>query len=65
MNSLVVLIGPTAVGKTATSFAIAEAFSCPIISADSRQMYRGLEIGTAMPSKEELTRHKEWHEKEM
>ena len=58
MNSLVVLIGPTAVGKTATSFAIAEHFKCPIISADSRQMYRGMEIGTAMPTKEELTRHK-------
>ena len=60
MNNLVVLIGPTAVGKTATSFAIAEHFKCPIISADSRQMYRGMEIGTAMPSKEELTRHKHY-----
>lgn len=60
MNNLVVLIGPTAVGKTATSFAIAERFGCPIISADSRQMYKGMEIGTAMPSKEELTRHKHY-----
>ena len=60
MNNLVVLIGPTAVGKTATSFAIAEHFGCPIISADSRQMYRGMEIGTAMPSKEELARHKHY-----
>ena len=60
MNSLVVLIGPTAVGKTATSFAIAEHFKCPIISADSRQMYRGMEIGTAMPTKEELARHKHY-----
>lgn len=58
MNNLVVLIGPTAVGKTDTSFAVAERFGCPIISADSRQMYKGMEIGTAMPSKEELTRHK-------
>ena len=58
MNNLVVLIGPTAVGKTATSFAIAEHFGCPIISADSRQMYRGMEIGTAMPTKEELEQHK-------
>ncbi|MBO5865887.1 MAG: tRNA (adenosine(37)-N6)-dimethylallyltransferase MiaA [Bacteroidaceae bacterium] len=60
MNNLVVLIGPTAVGKTATSFAIAEHFGCPIISADSRQMYRGMEIGTAMPTKEELARHKHY-----
>ena len=56
MNTLVVLIGPTAVGKTDTSLAIAEHFSCPIISADSRQMYRGMEIGTAMPGKKELER---------
>lgn len=56
MNSLVVLIGPTAVGKTATSLAVASHFGCPIISADSRQMYKGLEIGTAMPEKDELAR---------
>ena len=60
MNNLVVLIGPTAVGKTDTSFAIAEKFGCPIISADSRQMYKGMEIGTAMPSEEELARHKHY-----
>ena len=54
MNTLVVLIGPTAVGKTDTSLAIAKHFACPIISADSRQMYSGMEIGTAMPNKEEL-----------
>lgn len=59
-NSLVVLIGPTAVGKTDTSFAIAEHLGCPIISADSRQMYRGMEIGTAMPTKEELALHKHY-----
>lgn len=58
MNTLVVLIGPTAVGKTDTSLAIAEHFGCPIISSDSRQMYSGMEIGTAMPSKEELARCK-------
>ena len=60
MNSLIVLIGPTAVGKTDTSFAIAAYLGCPIISADSRQMYKGMEIGTAMPSKEELARHKHY-----
>ncbi len=60
MNNLVVLIGPTAVGKTETSFAIAEHFGCPIISADSRQMYKGMQIGTAMPNDEELARHKHY-----
>lgn len=60
MHNLVVLIGPTAVGKTATSFAIAEHLGCPIISADSRQMYRGMEIGTAAPTAEELSLHKHY-----
>ena len=60
MRNLVVLIGPTAVGKTETSFAIAEHFGCPIISADSRQMYKGMEIGTAMPTKDELARHRHY-----
>lgn len=60
MNNLVVLIGPTAVGKTETSLAIAAYYGCPIISADSRQMYSGMEIGTAMPTKEELARQKHY-----
>lgn len=60
MRNLVVLIGPTAVGKTETSFAIAEHFGCPIISADSRQMYKGMEIGTAMPTQDELARHRHY-----
>ena len=60
MNTLVVLIGPTAVGKTDTSLAIAAYLGCPIISADSRQMYKGMEIGTAMPTKEELARHRHY-----
>lgn len=60
MNSLVVLIGPTAVGKTDASLAIAAYLGCPIISADSRQMYKGMEIGTAMPGKEVLARHKHY-----
>lgn len=57
-NNLIVLIGPTAVGKTETSFAIASYYGCPIISADSRQMYKGMQIGTAMPTQEELELHK-------
>ena len=59
-NNLIVLIGPTAVGKTETSFAIASYYGCPIISADSRQMYKGMQIGTAMPTEEELKRHKHY-----
>lgn len=57
---LIVLIGPTAVGKTEVSFEIAKHLGCPIISADSRQMYRGLEIGTAAPTAEELEKHKHY-----
>lgn len=60
MNNLVVLIGPTAVGKTDTSLAIAARYNCPIISADSRQMYKGMEIGTAMPDKETLCSRKHY-----
>lgn len=60
MNNLIVIIGPTAVGKTKTSLALADHFKCPIISADSRQMYKGLQIGTAMPTKEELSLHKHY-----
>ena len=60
MNNLIVIIGPTAVGKTKISLALADHFKCPIISADSRQLYKGLEIGTAMPTKEELQQHKHY-----
>ena len=60
MNNLIVIIGPTAVGKTKISLALADRFNCPIISADSRQMYKGLEIGTAMPTKEEQQRCKHY-----
>lgn len=51
---LLVLLGPTAVGKTALSLTLAKRLSCPIISADSRQMYRGMNIGTAAPTEQEL-----------
>lgn len=55
MNILLVLLGPTGVGKTEWSLRVAEEFDSPIISADSRQIYRGLTIGTAAPTKEQLT----------
>ena len=51
---LVAIIGPTAVGKTEVSLAVAEALEAEIISADSRLIYRGMDIGTAKPSPEQL-----------
>lgn len=51
---LVVIAGPTAVGKTATAIEIAKYFKTEIISADSRQFYKNMTIGTAAPSKKEL-----------
>jgi tRNA dimethylallyltransferase len=53
-KTLVVLAGPTAVGKTATGIALAKKYGSEIISADSRQIYRETTIGTAVPSPEEL-----------
>ena len=51
-----ILTGPTAVGKTALSLDLAERLNAEIISADSRQVYRELTIGTAKPEPEELAR---------
>ncbi len=58
MNSkkLIVLAGPTAVGKTEMALRLADYFRTEIISADSRQIYKELEIGTAKPTLEELSR---------
>ncbi|WP_442590324.1 tRNA (adenosine(37)-N6)-dimethylallyltransferase MiaA [Pedobacter sp. AW31-3R] len=53
-NTLIVIVGPTAIGKTALAVALAQHFSTEIISADSRQFFREMEIGTAKPSAEEL-----------
>ena len=52
--TLVVLAGPTAVGKTSCGIEVAKHFGTEIISADSRQIYRETTIGTAVPSPEEL-----------
>lgn len=49
MKTLIVLLGPTAVGKTELSLHLARRFRTPIFNADSRQIYRGLNIGTAAP----------------
>ncbi len=51
---LVVILGPTASGKTKLSINIAQHFNCKIINADSRQLYKELQIGSAAPTKEEL-----------
>lgn len=53
-KTLIVIAGPTAAGKTALAIQIAKHFKTEIISADSRQFYREMSIGTAKPSKEEL-----------
>lgn len=55
-KTLVILLGPTGVGKTELSLRIAEYFNSPIISADSRQLYKDLPIGTAAPTHEQLKR---------
>jgi len=54
-KTLIVICGPTAVGKTVVAIEAAKHFSTEIISADSRQFYREMNIGTAKPSKEELS----------
>jgi tRNA dimethylallyltransferase len=52
---LIVIVGPTAIGKTAFSIQLAQLFHTEIISADSRQFYKEMSIGTAKPSAEELS----------
>lgn len=55
-KNLIVLVGPTGVGKTETSLKLAEYFRAPIINADSRQIYKGMTIGTAAPTEEDRKR---------
>jgi len=52
-NPLIIIVGPTAVGKTSLAIALAREFSGEIISADSRQIYRFMDMGTAKPAREE------------
>ncbi len=53
-KNLIVIAGPTAVGKTALSIELAKFYKCPVISADSRQFYKEMSIGTAKPTPEEM-----------
>jgi len=54
MKYLITVIGPTAIGKTSLSIALAQHFQCEIISCDSRQFFKEMQIGTAVPNQEEL-----------
>lgn len=60
MPTLVVILGATGVGKTELSLQLAEEYGCPIVSADSRQIYRDIPIGTAAPTQEEQERVKHY-----
>src|SRR5690606_21053231 len=51
---LICVVGPTAIGKTSLAISLAKAFYTEVISADSRQFYKEMTIGTAVPSVEEL-----------
>ena len=57
-NTLLVLLGPTGVGKTGLSIDIAQRFGTEIISCDSRQFYREMSIGTAVPDETQLKKTK-------
>src|SRR6476620_6205693 len=54
MKYLITIVGPTAIGKTALSIELANHYNCDIVSCDSRQFFKEMEIGTAVPNKEEL-----------
>lgn len=58
-KTLIVITGPTGVGKTAAAIGVARHFGCEIVNADSRQVFRGLPIGTAAPTAQEqaMVRH--------
>lgn len=53
-NYLLIIVGPTAIGKTALAIKLAKEFGCEIVSCDSRQFYKEMSVGTAVPSIEEL-----------
>ncbi len=53
MGALIAVVGPTAVGKSSLALSLAQVFNCEIVSSDSCQVYRYMDIGTAKPSQEE------------
>lgn len=55
MNKIIIICGPTAVGKTATSIKLAKKLDTEIISADSMQIYKSMDIGTAKVSSDEMS----------
>ena len=57
-KKLITIVGPTAIGKTALSIALAQYYKCEIISCDSRQFFKEMKIGTAVPSDLELSQAK-------
>ena len=59
-KTLKVVIGPTGIGKTDFAIRLAEEHGCPILNADSRQLYRDIPIGTAAPTAEEQARVKHY-----
>ena len=59
-KTLIVIVGPTGVGKTELSLRVAERYGCPIVNCDSRQVYKGIPIGTAAPTAEEQARVKHY-----
>lgn len=59
-KTLLLILGPTGVGKTELSLRVAEHYGCPILNCDSRQIYRSIPIGTAAPTAEEQARVKHY-----
>ena len=57
-KTLIVIAGPTAIGKTALAIEVAQHFNTEIISADSRQFFKEMSIGTAKPNRQELSQAK-------
>ncbi len=59
-NKLIVILGPTASGKTSLSIKLAKKYNGEVVSADSRQVYKGMDIGTAKSSKKEQDKVSHW-----
>lgn len=57
---LIIVVGPTAIGKTALSIELAKQYNCPILSFDSRQFFKEMSIGTAKPDADELSQAKHY-----